>query len=531
MSILAYHHMISQKFDGHRAFDGIDRQTLGVYSRANGIYLPVDYQLAASMGISPHPGGHTPLYYGAVKCVLDRIAEIPQPEIRAVKIRTLMDAMRIGFAKGDLYTNLPTGKTLEDVKQGIENVIKKNESYLERYPDLHQRLRDSERSDLQAGEDHLLLWSAIRGDARREKLLSEAIERNPNVSITSGNKHLGGTGYSKFTPVDDVFQIPPTTAADPADIPSPPPFVPPSVQWLNESEGFARSDPRFTSGPPPSSAPDPNEQTLGRLPPTTAAPSAPLVLLSDPHSGMPDPYYENPLAGGTPVMRNAALPWLAGGVAAAVAAPFLPGWLAALGAILAGTRLANAEESSSGATMEAATPSGGVFSTGAPAFNANGDRLYVGRTRPQPGEASSFDREASAGTFADRFGEWATTPVGTMPAKDLPVAPTSAAGSVAPEDVRRLARVNETNAGNVFTSGSAPVPYLPSTEFDERFGSWTAPAAGGQQPQPSKPIGVFADEPSYLIPPPIFGVNGPVNPHNDSEEWFSRWIRPLLPPE
>jgi hypothetical protein len=91
--------------------------------------------------------------------------------------------------------------------------------------------------------------------------------------------------------------------------------------------------------------------------------------------------------------------------------------------------------------------------------------------------------------------------------------------------------VNETNAGNVFTTGSAPVPFLPSTAFDDRFGSWTIPAAGGQQPQPTKPIGVFADEPSYFIPPPIFGVYGAINPHSDSEEWFSRWIRPLLPPE
>ncbi|MEZ2146471.1 hypothetical protein AAE026_29915 [Bradyrhizobium sp. DN5] len=106
-----------------------------------------------------------------------------------------------------------------------------------------------------------------------------------------------------------------------------------------------------------------------------------------------------------------------------------------------------------------------------------------------------------------------------------------ARGSVAPENARRLTRVNESNAGSVFTSGSAPVPYLPSTEFNERFGSWAVPTAKSGQPQPSKPIGMFADEPSYLIPPPIFGVDGPGNPRKDAEEWFSRWIWPLLPPE
>lgn len=538
MSILAYHHMISQRFNNHPAFRGIDLKTLGVNSPANGIYLPADYQLAAGMNISPHPGGHTPLYYKAIECVLDRIAKEPETEIRAVKIRTLMDAMRIGFANGDLYTNVPTGKTLEEVKQGINEVIKKSESYVERYADLHQDLRESERRNLQAGQDHLQFWSAILGDARREKLLSEAIKRNPNVNITSENKHLRGTPYSQFAPADDDFQIPPTTSANPADLPSPPPLVPPPLQWLNEPEGFTRSDPRFMGGLPPSSVPGPNEQTLGQLPPTTAAPSESLALKSDPITGITDPYYDNPLAGGTSVPRD-ALALVAGVAAAGVAACFVPSWLLALGAILAGTRVASTQESSSNGTMAAAAPGGGVLSTGASVFNTNGDRLDVDSAtnhsdssgpstfRPQLGEASAFDPKVPASTFAGRFGEWAITPAGTMPVNDPAVAPTSAAGSVAPEDVRRLSRVNETNAGNVFTTGSAPVPYLPSTALDERFGSWTVPAAGGE-PQPSKPIGVFADEPSYLIPPPIFGVDGPVKPRNDSEEWFSRWIKPLL---
>ncbi|MGY8633202.1 hypothetical protein RAD15_12065 [Bradyrhizobium sp. 14AA] len=119
-----------------------------------------------------------------------------------------------------------------------------------------------------------------------------------------------------------------------------------------------------------------------------------------------------------------------------------------------------------------------------------------------------------------------------MPAQVAPAAPTApAAGAVAPEEVRRLTRVNASNAGSVFTSGSAPVPYLPSTEFSERFGNWSMPTADGQSPQTSRPIGAFADEPSYLIPPPIFGSDGPGNPRNDAEEWFSRWIRPLLRPD
>ncbi len=544
MSILAYHHMISQQFVSHPAFRDIDKQKFGIDSIANGIYLPVDYQLAAAMGISPHPGGHNDIYYEAIKCVLDRIAKIPEPDVRAVKIRTLTDAMRIGFTKGDLYTNLPNGKTLEEVKAGIDTVIKHNEVYVEQNPDLLERFRNDEQKGLEAGHDHLPLWSAILGDARREELLHKAIESNPNVNVTSGNKHLRGTPYSKFAPVDDNFQIPPTTPDNPRDIPLPPPFFPPFLEWLSEPEGFARSDPRFTRALPPFPQLDPNEQRIGQLPPTTAAPSDPFVLKSDPHSGLPDQYHDNPLAGGTSPERS-VLPWLAGG-AAVLAAPFVPAWLLAIGSALALSRAVNAQESTRGATTGSAAPRGGVLSAGESPLNITGTGLHLDDTAgnsgslasstfgQQQGHASSIDPETRASAFADRFGNWVSTQNGSMPAEPTNVgkAPdTPAAGSVAPENARHLARVNESNAGSVFTSGTSPVPYLPSTEFNERFGSWAVPSVNSGQPQPSRPIASFADEPSYLIPPPIFGVDGRSGAHTDAEEWFSRWIRPLLPPQ
>lgn len=452
-----------------------------------------------------------------------------------------MDAMRIGFAKGELYTNVPIGGTLEEIQHGIKKVVTNNEGYISDNPDSHRDLRDREQRGLETGHDHLPLWSAILGHARREELLDKAVKQDPQ-HITARNRHLGGTQYSKFTPVDDVFHVPPSTPANPADAPLPPPFFPPFLQWLNEPEGFTRNDPRFTGALPAFPAAGRNEQQFGRLPPTTAAPSDPLVLRSDPVTGMPLPFYENPLVGGSSLAEN-ALPWLAGVAAVGVAAPFVPAWLLAIGGILALSRAANAQESSPGATMDAAAPRR-LFSIGAPAHNTMGgvsnvdggasssDSPGSSTVRPQLGGVSSLNREAHASTFADRFGNWVSTPDGTMPTTDLPeVAATPAAGSVAPEEARRLARVNELNAGNVFTSGNAPVPYLPSTEFNERFGNWTVPTADGRSPQTSKPIGIFADEPSYLIPPPIFGVDGPGSPRNDAEEWFSRWIRPLVRPE
>lgn len=126
-------------------------------------------------------------------------------------------------------------------------------------------------------------------------------------------------------------------------------------------------------------------------------------------------------------------------------------------------------------TKELIADSRGVFSTGAPAYNAFIDGGMTGATTSSSSASSmsgspltehaQLDQEAvSAGSFVDRLGNWTDTPAGTMPAQysPEPLLP-SAAGVVAPEEVRRLSRVNESNAGSVFTSGSAPVPYLPST--------------------------------------------------------------------
>lgn len=552
MSILFDHHIILDRFKDHRAFSGIDKETLDIDSPANRIYLPADPKIAARLGVSPHPSNHIGLYSGAVERKLDLIAGTESPSERASEIRTLIDALRVGFLNGHLYTNWPIDKTPEEVERLHAEIFDNHKAYRAKYPDQLRKIRDIEQRGANAGQNHLIKWLLYLDNPERRRILDEVIASNPGAKLTSGNRNLAGTHWSKFEasdPSSGILRIPGSTPVNPNDLPRLPGYNSPSLAGLNDKEGFTRSDPRFTGGLPPFSAPSPDEQRLGQLPPTTATQSDPLVLPYDPITGITQ-YYDNPLAGGTSVVPNAitALGLTAGGAAAALlvaaAGPAILPWLLGIAGFSAATQAANAQEGNSGETMGAATPRGGVFSTGAPAYNNTSNhglgvdsaadaRGVLGPLTPSPlpGGASLLDPEAPAATFADRFGEWTTSPAGTMAAKDPSVAPASAAGSVAPEEVRRLTRVNETNAGNVFTTGSAPVPHLPSTAFDERFGSWTIPGAGGQQPQPSKPSGVFADEPSYFIPPPIFGVDGPINPNSDSEEWFSQWIRPLLRPE
>ncbi|MHB0768800.1 AHH domain-containing protein [Bradyrhizobium sp. 5.13L] len=543
MSIFVDHHIILKHFEDHDAFRGIDKKSFDIDSPANRIYLPADRGLAAKLNVSPHPGGHVELYKKLVGERLDEIAKVESRDERLVGIKTLIDAMRVGFLNSDLYTNVPTNKTKEEVVQGIKKVLTDPKAYRDQYPNRLKTIRNVERRGADAGQDHLIKWLLYLDHPEREKLIDEAIARNPDVNLTAGNRDRGGTNWSQFEapdPSSGILHTPGIAPVNPSDFPSLPGYSSPSLAGLNEQERLTRIDPGLTNGLPAFPAAGQNERQFDRLPPTTASPADPFVLQSDPHSGMPLPFYENPLAGGTSLGNSSPLPWMAGAAAVGLAAPFVPAWLLAIGGTLALTRAVNAQESRPGATLGPATAGGGVFSTGATAHNRNSDGLNVGTMAdgshssgssafgPQLGDASSLGPKPPAGTFADRFGNWASTPAGTMPA-DLPeAAPMPVARSVPPEDARRLARINASNAGSVFTSGSAAVPHLPSTEFDDRSGNWRVPITDGWPAQTSRPIGAFADEPSYLIPPPIFGVDGPGNPHNDAEEWFSRWIRPFI---
>jgi hypothetical protein len=323
-------------------------------------------------------------------------------------------------------------------------------------------------------------------------------------------------------------------------------FSSPAQSDLNYKEGLTQSDPRFSSGLPAFPGLGPDEQRLGQLPPSTAMPPPSQVLQFHPETGDllklsdgsplmgPDPYkLSHDPADDPAVLRGMAI------FAAAMAVPALLPLAPVLAPIAAFGLL--------GATAARAepirNPSSGAPATGASPYtpsDPNSDMSSTGYenlplgSRPSPVQVPNnpFDQgRMQAGTFADRFGSWADAPAGKPVQDAQEMSAPSAAEAAGREDVRRLTRINASNAVSVFTSGSTPVPYLPSTEFNDRFGNWTTPTASGLPSQASKPIGPLADEPSYIIPPPIFGVDGSGHPHNDGEEWFSRWIRPFLPRE
>lgn len=507
---------------------------LNVDSLENQIYLPASRILARALGVAVHRGRHLKVYEQSIKEVLDEFLKDEDLSSREAKIKNLLDAMRIGFKKGDLHMNKLEGLDVEDQRKYIKEFIHGHSEYLKRNAASLEELRDDEEIGRQMGHPYFALWHAILGDRRKEKIALDAIKKNPRTNVSAGNRHLENTPFSKFSLVDDDFKTPPSTPYDPTNIHSLPPFVPPSVGWLNQPEGFTRSDPRFAGRLPAFPHLDPSEQRLGQLPPTTATPSAPSVHLFDPFTGAP-----NPGAGPSPILNpdppNAGMPpasLYAGSGLAALAVLFPAVWpyLAALGAGYAATAPAWA----AGAESGNASKDGSVFATGAAPFNTFNpfaqSRAALGHALGNPGEHSSPVSEGST-SFVDRFGAWIDNPSGSVSEGDT--ADTAAAVTAWPmllEEARRQSPSNGSSAGSAFASGSAPIPFLPDLKFEDRFGSWNTRVYGDSSGQTSKPTGTFSGEPGYLIPPPIFGVEGAAGPLGDAESWFSRWIKPNFGP-
>jgi hypothetical protein len=131
-------------------------------------------------------------------------------------------------------------------------------------------------------------------------------------------------------------------------------------------------------------------------------------------------------------------------------------------------------------------------------------------------------------------------------------------------------RVASNPATSVFDGGAPAVPYVPpgatfapgrQDSFGDRFGNWTSPQANAPQTDPSKirvlsgyvtapdgsllPLtipkqaqrqpgrsaGAVTSQPmpDHPVPPPIFGLpDRSTASSDDMDDWFSRWIKPLM---
>lgn len=510
--------------------------------------LPATRGLADDLKSSPHTGGHLGSYYAGFKDHLNAVKNSDefwagvagrgsQVDNAVSDLNKLLAAAKYAQANGHLFPNTPTGMTPEQANQANKNWFENWRRYAEDNDEQIQQMLDTIDQLNASGQ-----WSG----ALHWPILSPTSTLSLKDRIEIRNRYLGGSPISQqFTAVGPVPALP-------GLVPSSvnvrlPGFIPIPPSDLKQPEGFTPSNPSLTYGLRGFPALDPDWQKIGQPPPSTAAPSIPQVLQFHPETGQqmfmsdgspmlgPNPYEmppnpddPSPLLGLGIIAAAMATPWLL---------PTLPAWVWALGALgTAGTvavSSANAKPSSN--------PSGGVFATGAPQYDpfSTGAASNANRSGPLPLGAQASSQPLTGNTldqgpersdiFSDRFGNWPGIVAAVPPSQPLnkPAAPAvSSTGATAPEEVRRLTRVNASNAGSVFDSGSAPVPYLPSREFDNRFGNWRA--EGMQPQQVSSRVGTFADKPGYVISPPIWGVEASANPRNDAEEWFSRWIQPLL---
>jgi len=538
------HHVLSKSFASHRVIQFLANR-FDINGIRNLMVLPATQGLADDLTSSPHTGGHLGSYYAGFKKHLDAVeasvefrAGVAGGEGQVDKVvsdlNKLVAAAKYAQANGHLFPNTPTGMTREQANAANEKWFENWRRYAEENEDQIREMLDT-INQLSASRQ----WNG----ALHWPILS------PTSTLSLEDRIKIRSQFRDGSPISQHFTAIGPVPALPGLVPSfvntrLPGFIPVSPDDVKQPEGFSPSNPSLPYGLRGFPAANPDWQRFGQLPPSTAAPSDPFILKFDPATGAPLPFHENPLMrdpGSQSSVAQDVLPWLFGGAALGVAAPFilstLPAWLWALATL--GTT--GAIVGSSANAKPGNNSSGGVFATGAPQYNP----FNTGSASNASGESSRFlgsqssapsltdnaaDQEAARpSTFNDRFGNWPGIQDLATSSQSLsyPQAPAAAsAGATAPDEVRRLTRVNTSNAGSVFESGTAPVPYLPSPEFDDRFGNWRVGQEGPQQI--SSPVGAFADEPSYAVPPPIWGLEASVNPRNDAEEWFSRWIQPLL---
>lgn len=539
------HHVSPRMFAGRNVLKVLGRR-FNLHSPENLMKLPSDQRTATELGVSPHTGGHLGTYYAGFGRVLAELEADPTFKNAEAGDAAALDrlstdwngflaAAKYALANKHLLANTPVGMTREEANEANAKWFSSWREYADRHRDQIQQMRETVSQLSKAGQlEQAKFWPILSptsslGVADRNDILRRQGKDSPiSLQFTAVGATPGLPGF--VSPVVDSRL---------------PGFSLPSLDGLTQAEGFTPSHPSLTYGLPGFPTPDPSWQRLGQLPPSTAAPRDPLVLEFDPGTGWPLPFSVRPPilepdapSTGTP---PAALYAAAGVAAFGVAVPeLLPLW-ARLAATIGGTAVASAPAFASSASGSGSA-GGGVFSTGAAPYNAfnngyssppidgGGYDLRPASEMP-PAEHKALDQDTEyADPFIDRFGNWDDSSGSTMPARTsgVPGAPASgSARAVRAEDVRRLTRVNSSNSANAFASGSPPVSYLPSPEFG--VGAWSPPPVSGQSPQATRPISTFADEPSYSIPPPIWGLEDRSGiPRSDAEEWYSRWIKPHL---
>jgi hypothetical protein len=178
---------------------------------------------------------------------------------------------------------------------------------------------------------------------------------------------------------------------------------------------------------------------------------------------------------------------------------------------------------------------------------------------PKPSAPSGEDFFNPNKVVNDRIGNWRYFPT-TVASPNAPAPSPPQPAQIDPRDVRALrGRTAGKAATSVFDTGAPAVPYVPpgasiapgrQDAFNDRFGNWTSPQANPAQNDAQKTRVLKGDVavpdgsrlplpgpeqapqgqsiPNYQLPPPIFGLPDQSASGSDMDDWFSRWIKPLM---
>ncbi|WP_375159384.1 hypothetical protein [Bradyrhizobium sp. RDT46] len=207
--------------------------------------------MATDLNASPHTGGHLGEYHGGFGEYIKQVEKSPRyaaalaGDARELDelvsdVNALVAAAKYALANGHLFANTPTGMTPENAnavsKQWFDNWRKyaaDNQTQIQQMQETVDQFLAAGRAD--AALDFPLL-SPTSGLSMAERI--EILKRLPNGSPIS-------LQFTNVGPVPDLPGLVPPFVN--ARLPG---FIPPSLEGLNEPEGFTPGNPLLTYGLP-----------------------------------------------------------------------------------------------------------------------------------------------------------------------------------------------------------------------------------------------------------------------------------------
>lgn len=189
------HHLIEQgAFDKSPLLKVLaQRGQFELHGPGNILNLPATQRLAASMGLSPHPGGPLGDYSNELRIALRDLERTPDgrillspnvpPDVQAAaaqrmgtRVTSLTEVLRVGILNGDLVTNTPEGMTPAEASAKVRTFFGDLDGY--------QRTHAIQIAELRTLTPDELRWRGVTQSETNVKLALDAMDQ-PGSSTLS----------------------------------------------------------------------------------------------------------------------------------------------------------------------------------------------------------------------------------------------------------------------------------------------------------------------------------------------------------